>query len=80
MKTIDLCRSRLSMEELLKLAERGAVRIITAEGRAFVLEDAGDFDKEVEAPSKSKKGRRAVNDTTKGPATLSFEDYRRSLA
>ena len=48
MKTVDLTRKDITLADLLKLAAAGPVRIVTADGQAFVLEDAADFDKEVQ--------------------------------
>jgi hypothetical protein len=79
MKTLDLGRKRITLEELLELASAGSVRIVTADGRAFVLEDADDFDKEVKLLGKSKKFRRFLKERSKEGATTSLEDYRRSL-
>jgi len=78
-KTLDLGQEAITLEELLKLAAAGTVRIVTADGRAFILEDASDFDREVELLGKSKKFRRFLNDRSKEPATTSLEDYRRTL-
>lgn len=79
MKTLDLTRKQVTLEELLKLASAGAVRILTADGHAFVLEDADDFDKEVKLLGKSKKFRRFLKERSKEAATTSLADYRRSL-
>jgi len=79
MKTFDLTTRRVTLDELLKLAAAGSVRILTAEGRAFVLEAADDFDKEVALLGKSKKFRRFLNERSKQAATTSLEDYKRSL-
>jgi hypothetical protein len=79
MKTLDLARTRVTLEELLKLAAAGSVRILTAEGRAFVLEDADDFDKEVKLLGKSKKFGRFLKARSKEAATTFLGDYRRSL-
>lgn len=79
MKTLDLSQEHITLEELLKLASASAVRILTADGHAFVLEDADDFDKEVELLGKSKKFRRFLNERSKETGTTSLEDYRRSL-
>jgi hypothetical protein len=64
---------------LLKLAAAGTVRILTADGRAFVLEDATAFEKEVALLGKSKKFQRFLTERSKEPATTSLEDYRRAL-
>lgn len=79
MKTLDLTREHITLEELLKLATEGSVRILAADGHAFVLEDADEFDKEVKLLGKSKKFRRFLKERSKEAATTSLEDYRRSL-
>ncbi len=79
MKTLDLARVHVTLEDLLKLASAGSVRILAADGHAFVLEEADDLDKEVELLGKSKKFRRFLNERSKDAATTSLEDYRRSL-
>lgn len=79
MKTLNLARKRVTLEELLKLAAAGSVRILTADGHAFVLEDADEFDKEVKLLGKSKKFGRFLKERSKEAATTSLTDYRRSL-
>ena len=79
MKTLNLVRKRVSLEELLKLAAAGAVRIVTADGHSFVLEDADEFEKEVKRLGKSKKFQRFLKERSEEPATTSLEEYRRSL-
>jgi hypothetical protein len=79
MRTLDLTEKRITLDELLKLAAVDSVRILTADGRAFVLEEAGDFEKEVELLGKSKKFRRFLNERSKEAPTTSLEEYRRSL-
>jgi hypothetical protein len=80
MKTLDLTGKRITLDELLKLAATDSVRILTADGRAFVLEQADDFEKEVALLGKSKKFKRFLNERSKALATTSLEEYRRSLA
>lgn len=79
MKTLDLTRKRLTLGELLEIAAVHPVRILTADGRAFVLEPADDFDKEVELLGKSKKFSRFLSERSKETTTTSLEEYRRSL-
>lgn len=80
MKTVNLRRrKKVTLEEVLDLAKEGSVRIVTPEGRTFVLEDADDFEKEVKLLGKSKKFQRFLEERSKEPATTSLEDYRRSL-
>jgi hypothetical protein len=79
MKTLDLSRKHVTLEELLKLAAAGSVRIVTAEGHAFVLEGADEFDKEVKSLGKSKKFGRFLKARSKEPGKTSLAEYRRSL-
>ena len=79
MKTLDLTRKKVTLEEALKLASAGSVRILAADGEAFVLEEADDFDKEVQLLGKSKKFQRFLKERSKEAATTSLEKYRRSL-
>jgi hypothetical protein len=79
MKTLDLGRKTITLEELLKLASTGTVRIVTPEGHAFILEDAEDFEKEVKLLGKSKKFQRFLKERSAEEATTSLEDYRKSL-
>lgn len=79
MKTLDLTRTQVTLDDGLKLASAGSVRIVTADGRAFVLENADDFDKEVELLGRSKKFQCLLRERSREAATTSLEGYRRSL-
>ena len=79
MKTLNLARESVTLDELLKLAAEGSVRIVTADGHAFVLEDADEFDNEVKLLGKSKKFRSFLKERSKEAATTTLEDYQRSL-
>jgi hypothetical protein len=79
MKTLDLRRKHITLEEALELASTGSVRILTADGHAFVLENADDFDQEVKLLGKSKKFQRFLKQRSKEAGTTALEDYRRSL-
>jgi hypothetical protein len=79
MTTLDLAQEHATLEDLLKLASSGSVRILTADGHAFVLEEADDFDKEVQLLGQSEKFGRFLDERAKEPAARSLEDYRKSL-
>lgn len=79
MKTLNLKRRPITVEELLKLALEGSVRIVTSDGHTFIVEEADEFDKEVKLLGKSKKFKRFLNERSKESATTSLDDYRRSL-
>jgi hypothetical protein len=50
------------------------VRILTADGHAFVLENADDFDKEVQLLGKSKKFQRFLKERSKEAGTNILPD------
>lgn len=79
MKTLDLTQERLTVDDLLKMARGESLRIVADDGVAFVLEEADDFDKEVELLGKSEKFQQFLNDRAKEPGGMSLDDYRRSL-
>ena len=79
MKTLNMNQQQFTVDELLTYARTETVRIVTADGSAFVLEEAGDFDKEVELLGKSEKFQRFLSERSKEPATTSLEDYQRTL-
>ena len=79
MKTLDLTRKTITLDELLEMASTGSLRILTIDGRAFILEAADDFEQEVALLGKSRKFRRFLKERSKEQASTSLEDYRRSL-
>ena len=79
MKTVDLTKKQITLEEVLRLAAAGSVRIVSADGHAFILEDVDDFEKEVKLLGKSKKFQRFLKERSKEAGTTSLEDYKRSL-
>jgi hypothetical protein len=78
-KTLDLSRKQITVEEVLKLASAGSVRILTADDRTYVLEAVEDFDNEVKLLGKSAKFRRFLQQRSKEAATRSLAEYRQSL-
>ena len=55
MTTIELNKDTPSIEELLAIARREAVLLVSADGASFVLEEADDFDREVAELGNSEK-------------------------
>jgi len=53
MKTVNVATRRVTLDELLQLAAKDKVRIVAANGRTFILEQAGHFEKEVKLFGKS---------------------------
>ncbi len=49
MKSVDLRNEDLDVKQLLGLVEGCSVLVVAQDGREFILAEADDFDKEVEA-------------------------------
>jgi hypothetical protein len=79
MKTLDLTANPITLDELLQIAATDTVRLVTADGRAFILEQADEFEQEVALLGKSRKFMRFLNERRKKAASTSLEDYQRSL-
>lgn len=79
MTTLDLTRQQVTLEQLLTIAATDSVRIVTTDGRVFMLEEADDFDKEVDSLSASEKFTQFLDERSSEAATTSLDDYRRSL-
>jgi hypothetical protein len=79
MKTVDLTGKKLTVDDLLKIAARGSVRIRTKQGSSFILEKADDFDNEVKLLGQSRRFKRFLDQRSKEPATKTLEEYRRSM-
>ena len=57
MKTVDLRRQQISIDELLRCVGADVVRITSKEGEQFVLEAADAFEREVNELGQSMKFR-----------------------
>jgi len=79
MTTVDLRHSEITVEYLLRLADKEAVVIVAENGREFVLEEADEFDKEVAALSSSEKFINFLKERAKEPATLSLDEVEKEL-
>jgi hypothetical protein len=47
MITLDLRKQRITVEELFRAADTDSVLIVTDNGHEYLLETAGDFDREI---------------------------------
>jgi hypothetical protein len=79
LKTLYLGRKTSTLEEVLKLASTGSVRIVNPEGHAFVVEDANALEKGMKLLSKRSKFRRFLKERSAEEPNLSLEDFGRSL-
>jgi len=76
MITIDLRQEPLTLTELLRRAETSVVRIVSATGQVFILEESEEsFEQEVERLGKSEKFMAFLAERAKEPAIMSLDEY-----
>lgn len=79
MKTIDLKRGPLSLEQVLSIAANEAILLVADDGRSFILEEAHDFEREVSALADSESFMSFLEARMKEPATVPLDDLLREL-
>ncbi len=75
MKTIRLDKKSPSMDELLAIARREAVLIISQDGTSFVLEEADDFEREVAQLGNSEKFMKFLEKRSGEKSVTSIEQF-----
>jgi hypothetical protein len=81
MITIDLRQEPLTLPELLQRAEMNVIRIVSASGQVFILEESEEsFEQEVERLGKSDKFLAFLAERAKEPAVMSLDEYEQFLS
>ena len=79
MKTVDLKKESPSVTELLAMARKKRVLLVSKDGTAFVLEEADEFDREVAELGRSEKFMRFLSKRSKQRAVTSIEQFAKEL-
>jgi len=74
MKTIDLEKERMDLAEVIRIARREPVLIVTPDGKEFCLAEADNFEKEVEALRGSQAFQRFLDQRSASPKRIPLED------
>ena len=75
MKTIRLDKKSPSVDELLAIARRETVLLVSPDGTSFVLEEADDFDREVAELGSSKKFMRFLEERSREKGAISIDQF-----
>jgi hypothetical protein len=75
MKTINLKEKSPSVAQLLAIARKKSVLLVSKDGATFVLEEADEFDREVAELGGSEKFIKFLNKRSKEPAVTSIEEF-----
>jgi hypothetical protein len=79
MKTIELDRSKLTIVELIELAEKETLILKKPDGTEFVLSAVDDFVAEVEALRQNQEFMEFLAQRSRSTKRLSLEDARKRL-
>src|SRR5438034_7805632 len=75
MKTINLKEESPSVAQLLAMARKKSVLLVSKDGATFVLEEADEFDREVAQLGGSEKFMRFLSKRSKERAVTSIEEF-----
>jgi hypothetical protein len=79
MKTVNLKKESPSVGELLAMARKKSVLLVSKDGATFVLEEADEFDREVAELGSSEKFMRFLRKRSKEKAVTSIEEFAEEL-
>lgn len=79
MKTIKVNKKAPSVDELLAMARRESVLLVSEDGASFVLEEADDFDREVAQLGSSEKFMKFLEKRSKEKGVMSIEQFAKEL-
>lgn len=74
MKMVKVEEEKLDLQAAIDLARKEPVVLLTADGKEFVLAEADDFDREVEALRGSPAFQRFVEERSKSTSRVSLEE------
>jgi hypothetical protein len=74
MKTVDLTQEQIDLSSLLRLAQNEPILLLTAEGQEFLLSEADDFEREVDALRTSKFFQQFLDERSAGKNKISLDE------
>jgi hypothetical protein len=79
MKTVNLKKESPSVGELLAMARKKSVLVVSEDGATFVLEEADEFDREVAELSSSEKFMSFLRKRSKEKGVIYIEQFAEEL-
>jgi hypothetical protein len=80
MKTVNLRKVSPSVVQLLAMARKDSVLLLSEDGATFVLEEADEFEREAAALGGSERFIRFLRKRSRDEAKTSIEEFARQLA
>jgi hypothetical protein len=79
MKTIKLDKKTPSVDEILAIARRESVLLVSPDGTRFLVEEADDFDREVAELGSSEKFMNFLEERSRERGVISIEQFTNEL-
>ena len=79
MRTINLAKEHLSLEEVIQLAQKEPVLLLTSDGREFLISEADDFEREVQTLRGSQAFQRFLDERTASKSTTPLEEIEKEI-
>ncbi len=79
MRTINLADEKLALEEVIKLARKEPVLLLTPDGKEYMISEADDFQQEVEALRGSGAFQKFLNERSKRKRAIPLEEIEKEI-
>jgi hypothetical protein len=79
MKTIKLDKKTPSVDEILAIARRESVLLVSRDGTRFLVEEADDFDREVAELGSGEKFMNFLAERSREKGVISIEQFTNEL-
>jgi len=79
MKTLDLEKENPNLEEVINLARKEPVLLLTSDGREFFVSEADDFEREVESLRGNRAFQRFLDERSACPRRIPLEEVEREV-
>ena len=79
MRTINLAEEKLALEEVIQLARKEPVLLLTSDGKEFLIFEADDFEREVETLRGSQAFQRFLDERSKDKRAIPLEEIEREI-
>ena len=79
MRTVKLAEEKLGLEEVIQLARKEPVLLLTSDGNEFLISEADDFEQEVETLRVSQAFQRFLDERSKGKGAIPLEEIEKEI-
>lgn len=79
MKTVDLEKEKLNLEEVINLARKEPVLLLTDDGKEFFISEADDFEREVEIIRGSQAFQRFLDERSACIRRIPLEEIEKEI-